>query len=81
MFIKLGDDKIMGVAGSRTRTAPTRRARPRRCSSCISRSRRAQIEKFRTAGATVILGMDHPNYAHMAVMPDAVRKELAGDFD
>jgi hypothetical protein len=42
---------------------------------------RAQIETFRKPGTTVIVGMDHENYAHMAVMPDAVRKELAGDFD
>jgi len=42
---------------------------------------RAQIERFRKAGETVIVGMDHENYAHMAVMPDAVRQELAGDFD
>ena len=42
---------------------------------------RAQIAKFKAPGATVILGMDHPNYAHMAVMSDAVRAELAGDFD
>ena len=28
-----------------------------------------------------IVGMDHENYAHMAVMPDAVRTELARDFD
>ncbi len=42
---------------------------------------RAQIEAFRKPGATVIVGMDHENYAHMAVMPDAVRAELAKDFD
>ena len=29
----------------------------------------------------MIVGMDHENYAHMAVMPDAVRQELAKDFD
>ena len=42
---------------------------------------RAQIEAFRKPGTTVIVGMDHENYAHMAVMPDAVRQELAKDFD
>jgi len=42
---------------------------------------RAQIDAFRKPGTTVIVGMDHENYAHMAVMPDAVRQELAKDFD
>jgi len=28
----------------------------------------------------VVLGFGHPQYAHMAVMPDAVRAELAKDF-
>ena len=40
-----------------------------------------QISKFRTPGARVIVGFDHPNYAHMAVMPEAVRVALAEDFD
>lgn len=41
----------------------------------------SQIEKFRTAGAEVIIGFDHPEYSHMAVMSDAVRAALAEDFD
>jgi hypothetical protein len=40
----------------------------------------AQVAKFRAAGAQVILGLAHPNYGHMAVLPEAVRAELAGDF-
>lgn len=39
------------------------------------------IAAFRTPGARVILGIEHPNYSHMAVMPDVVRAALAGDFD
>jgi hypothetical protein len=41
----------------------------------------AQIAAFRTPGAQVILGLGHPNYSHMAVLPENVRTELAGDFD
>jgi hypothetical protein len=37
-----------------------------------------QIAKF--ASETVILGVAHLNYGHMAVVPDAVRAELAKDF-
>jgi hypothetical protein len=40
----------------------------------------AQIAKFRTPGAQVILGLNHPNYGHMAVLAEAVRAELAKDF-
>jgi hypothetical protein len=28
----------------------------------------------------VLIGFDHPEYSHMAVMSEAVRNELAGDF-
>ncbi|HTZ38038.1 MAG TPA: DUF3501 family protein [Stellaceae bacterium] len=40
----------------------------------------AQIARFSTAGARVVVGFDHPNYAHMAVMPEPVRATLAEDF-
>lgn len=41
----------------------------------------AQVAAFRKPGAQVIVGFDHPEYSHMAVMPDAVRQALAEDFD
>ncbi len=40
-----------------------------------------QIAAFRKDGMRIILGMDHPQYAHMAIMPEIVRVELAKDFD
>jgi hypothetical protein len=40
-----------------------------------------QIAAFRAGVAeAVVLGIDHPNYGHMAVMPAAVRAALAKDF-
>ena len=39
-----------------------------------------QIARFKTPDARVVVGFDHPNYAHMAVMPETVRSALAGDF-
>ena len=42
---------------------------------------RAQIDAFRAPGAQVILGLNHPNYSHMAVISEAIRAELARDFD
>ena len=41
----------------------------------------AQIEKFRAPGAKVIVAIEHPNYSHMAQMPEAVRAELGKDFE
>ncbi len=41
----------------------------------------AQVAKFRSRGAEVLVGLDIPEYAHMAVMPEAVRATLAEDFD
>ena len=40
-----------------------------------------QIAAFREPGTRVVLGLEHPNYRHMAVMLEVVRQVLAGDFD
>ncbi len=39
-----------------------------------------QIAAFRQPGTEVVVGIAHPNYGHMAVMPEAVRAALAEDF-
>jgi len=80
MFIKLGDDKIMGVA-ERDLDRTSAEGKASSVQFVHFPFSRAQIAKFRNAGETIILGMDHENYAHMAVLPDATRAELAGDFD
>ena len=41
----------------------------------------AQIARFKQPGERVIVGFDHPVYAHMSVMPEPVRQALGGDFD
>jgi hypothetical protein len=41
----------------------------------------AQIAKFRAPGTQVMLAVNHPNYGHIAILPEAVRAELAKDFD
>jgi len=41
----------------------------------------AQIAAFRRPGARVVLGLAHPAYSHMAVLPEPVRTVLADDFD
>jgi hypothetical protein len=39
-----------------------------------------QIAKFRDAAIPAVLGVAHPAYGHMAVMPADVRAELSKDF-
>ncbi len=39
-----------------------------------------QIARFRRGGENIVVGIAHPNYGHMAVMPEVVRAELAKDF-
>ena len=80
MFIKLGEDKVMGVA-EQDQDRTNEEGKASSVQFVHFPFTRAQIAKFRTAGQTVIVGMEHPNYAHMAVMSDAMRAELAGDFD
>ena len=42
---------------------------------------KAQIAAFDRENETVILGIAHPQYGHMAVVPADERAELAKDFD
>jgi hypothetical protein len=41
----------------------------------------AAITAFRAPGTQVMLGVAHPNYGHIAVLPEATRALLAQDFD
>ncbi|HTZ77371.1 MAG TPA: DUF3501 family protein [Stellaceae bacterium] len=41
----------------------------------------AQKQKFRAPGTQVLVGINHPNYGHMAVMSEATRQALSADFD
>lgn len=41
----------------------------------------AQIAAFQAPGAQIMIGFTHPNYAHMAMLPEPVRVTLAEDFD
>jgi hypothetical protein len=40
-----------------------------------------EIARFESPGAVIVIGFDHPNYAHMARMTEPVRAALAEDFD
>ncbi len=41
----------------------------------------ADAEQFRAAGTRVLLGIEHPAYGHLAVMPEKTRAALAEDLD
>ena len=40
-----------------------------------------QVALFREPNRQVVIGFSHPEYSHMAVIPEAVRAALAEDFD
>ena len=39
-----------------------------------------QIAAFKAPGAQVLVGVAHPSYGHIAIMPEATREALAVDF-
>ena len=41
----------------------------------------AQAAKFRTPGTRALLGISHPNYGHLAVLPEATCAVLGDDLD
>lgn len=79
MFISIGGERVPGIADpTRENSTPDGKA------SSVQFLRfpftAKQKSLFRAAGAQVVVGMDHPNYGHMAVMSEAVRATLAEDF-
>ena len=79
MFVTVAGEQISGVADpTRQNTSPGGKA------SSVQFVRfpftPVQTFKFRAAGAQVIVGIDHPNYSHMAVLPERVRAALGEDF-
>jgi hypothetical protein len=78
-FIRVGSDVVRGVAEE-----DQERSREDGKASSVQFIRfpfaAAEIAAFKGAAGDVIVGFDHPNYGHMAVMPAAVRQALAQDF-
>ena len=78
-FIRVGSEMIRGVPeGDQERSRDDGKA------SSVQFIRfaftAAQVDAFRGGAGDVVVGFDHPNYGHMAVMPQAVRQALAADF-
>ncbi len=79
MWIKVGNDKIMGKAETDVdRTNEAGKASSVQFVHFPFTD--AQVGAFRGGEAEVVVGIGHENYSHMAVMPPAVRRALSGDF-
>jgi len=82
------EEKIfMDVAGMRIHATPTEyedRTTPDGKTSSIHWLRfkltPGQIAKFKSGEGPVMIGIEHGNYGHMAIVPAAVREELGKDF-
>jgi Protein of unknown function (DUF3501) len=78
-FIKIGNDVIRGVAED-----DQERSREDGKASSVQFMRfpftPAQVAAFKSGQGDVVVGFEHENYGHMAVMPAAVRQALAADF-
>jgi hypothetical protein len=78
-FIRVGGDTIRGVPeDDQERTRDDGKA------SSVQFIRfpftAAQVAAFKGGAGDVVVGFDHANYGHMAVMPAATRAALAEDF-
>jgi hypothetical protein len=79
MYLSVGGERIAGLPDStRENTSPEGKA------SAVQFVRfpftAQQKAKFRQAGVQVLCGIAHPQYGHMAVMPEMVRAALAQDL-
>jgi hypothetical protein len=79
MFLSVAGERIAGIADpTRENTSPEGKA------SAVQFLRfpltPSQRAAFRRPGTPVLVGIDHDNYGHMAVMPEATRAALAEDL-
>jgi len=80
MFLSIAGETVRGLADpTRENTSPEGKASSVQFIKFPLTA--TQKEKFRTPGTQVVVGIDHENYGHMAVMPEAARQTLAGDLE
>jgi hypothetical protein len=79
-FLEVGGEKIRGVAEA-DQDRSTAEGKASSVQFIHFPFTPQQIARFRQPGERVIVGFDHPAYAHMSVVPEAVRQALGGDFD
>ncbi|HZL60354.1 MAG TPA: DUF3501 family protein [Stellaceae bacterium] len=79
IFLAFAGEKIAGIPDpTRENTSPEGKA------SSVQFIRfpfsDAQRAKFKAPGTSVQAGIEHPNYGHIAALPEAVRQALAADL-
>jgi len=80
IFIRIGDEDIMAVPEDDVdRTTADGKASSVQFVHFPFTD--AQAAKLKSGNGQAIVGVGHENYAHMAVMSEAVRQALAGDLD
>ena len=80
MFLTVGGETVRGLADpTRENTSPDGKA------SSVQFIKfpltPGQKKNFRAAGTPIVVGIDHPSYGHMAVMPESVRQALSCDLE
>ena len=79
MFLAVGGERIMGIADP-TRENSTADGKASAVQFLRFPFTPQQKALFKNPGAHVVVGIDHPNYGHMAAMPETVRAALAEDL-
>ncbi len=79
MFLSVGGERVAGVADP-TRENTTADGKASSVQFLRFPFTAAQTATFRKPGTAVMVGIDHPNYGHLAVMPEATRAALAEDL-
>jgi hypothetical protein len=79
MYVAVAGERVMGEPDP-TRENTSEEGKASAVQFMRFRFSPAQIAKFRDPATQVLVGIDHPRYGHIAVMSDAVRAALAGDF-
>src|SRR5580704_19202834 len=79
MFLEIDGERISGGADP-TRENTSSDGKASSVQFIWYRFTPEQIQRFKVPGTRVLVGIDHPNYGHLAVMPERVRAALSEDF-
>ncbi|MDE1148954.1 MAG: DUF3501 family protein [Azospirillaceae bacterium] len=77
LWLEFADQKVAGAPAD----APDRDGRASAVQFIHFPFADAQADLFRRPGMRVVLGISHPQYPHMTMVPEMVRAALAADFD
>lgn len=78
-YLSIGDERIVGEADP-TRENTNSEGKASAVQFVRFRFSPEQIARFKDPKAMALVGIDHPRYGHIAVMPNTVRAALAEDF-